>query len=311
MSAPASFDLSVNVGGLQMANPVTVGSGTYGMGMEMARIAEVGNLGAVVLKSLTLEPRTGNPVPRVAETPSGMLNAIGLENPGVDAFLSTYLEQVRRVVACPLVANIAGHRREEYVELARRLSGAEGIAALELNVSCPNVGAGGLVFGTDPDLLRGLVAAVRAETGLPLWVKLSPNVTDIVSIARAALDGGADALTMINTLLGMEVDLERRRPVLANVTGGLSGPAIRPVALRMVRQVYEATGATIIGLGGIGSAEDALKFILAGAKAVSVGTMNFVRPDWSAKLPAEIAERAAQLGAASVRELVGTLKTGK
>jgi dihydroorotate dehydrogenase (NAD+) catalytic subunit len=311
VSAPASFDLSVNVGGLQMANPVTVGSGTYGMGMEMARIADVGKLGAVVLKSLTLEPRAGNPVPRVAETPSGMLNAIGLENPGVDAFLATYLEQVRRLVTCPLVANIAGHRREEYVELARRLTNAEGVAALELNVSCPNVGAGGLVFGTDPDLLRGLVTAVRAETGLPLWVKLSPNVTDIVSVARAALDGGADALTLINTLLGMEVDLQTRRPVLANVTGGLSGPAIRPVALRMVRRVYEATGATIIGLGGIGSAEDALKFILAGATAVSVGTMNFVRPEWSAELPAEIAKRAAQLGATSVRELVGTLKTEK
>ncbi|MHC4917497.1 MAG: dihydroorotate dehydrogenase [Planctomycetota bacterium] len=309
MTGQGGFDLSVDVGGLRMANPVTVGSGTYGMGMEMARIAEVGDLGAVVLKSLTLEPRTGNPVPRVAETPAGMLNAIGLENPGVDAFLSTYLEQVRRVVSCPLVANIAGYRAEEYVELARRLSAAEGVAALEVNVSCPNVGAGGLVFGTDPERLRGLVAEVRAETELPLWVKLSPNVTDIVACAQAALEGGADALTLINTLLGMEIDVEKRRPVLANVTGGLSGPAIRPVALRMVRQVYEATGAPIVGLGGISSTEDAMKFILAGATAVSIGTMNFVRPEWSAELPAQMAERGAQLGAKSVRERVGTLDT--
>jgi dihydroorotate dehydrogenase (NAD+) catalytic subunit len=309
MSEAGGFDLSVDVGGLKMANPVTVGSGTYGTGMEMNRIADVGRLGAVVLKSLTLEPRSGNPAPRIAETPSGMLNAIGLENPGVEAFLSTHLEQVRRAVSCPLVANIAGYRLEEYVELAARLSAAEGIAALELNVSCPNVGAGGLVFGTDPDRLRELVAAVRAETSLPLWVKLSPNVTDIVAAARAAMDSGADALTLINTLLGMEVDVERRRPVLANVTGGLSGPAIRPVALRMVHAVWRATGAPIVGLGGIGSAEDAMKFVLAGATAVSVGTMNFIRPDWAPRLPDEMVEVARRLGATSFRELVGKLKT--
>ncbi len=302
------FDLSVNVGGLALANPVTVASGTYGFGMEMARIAEVGDLGAVVLKSLTVEPRAGNPSPRVAETPAGMLNAIGLENPGVDAFLATYLEQVRRIVEVPLVANIAGYRVEEYVQLAEKLSGAPGIAALEMNVSCPNVGAGGLAFGTDPDKLRELVAAVRQATKLPLWVKLTPNVTDIVAAARAALDGGADALTLINTLLGMEVDVDRRRPVLANVTGGLSGPAVRPVALHMVHQVWRATGAPIIGVGGIADAEDAVKFILAGACAVSVGTMNFVRPDWAPRLPAEIAERGAALGAASVGELVGKLR---
>jgi len=309
MADSGSFDLAVNVGGLEMANPVTVGSGTYGLGMEMSRIAEVNSLGAVVMKSLTVEPRGGNPAPRVAETPSGMLNAIGLENPGIDAFLKSHLEQVLRVVKVPLVANIAGHRQEEYVELARRLSGIAGIAGLEMNVSCPNVGAGGLAFGVDPGKLEGLVAAVRSETELPLWVKLSPNVTDVVAVARAAISGGADALTLINTLLGMEVDLASRKPVLANVTGGLSGPAIRPVALRMVRQVYAETGATIVGLGGITSADDALKFILAGATAVSVGTMNFVDPDRSARLPGEIARRASSLGARSVTELVGTLDT--
>jgi dihydroorotate dehydrogenase (NAD+) catalytic subunit len=178
-----------------------------------------------------------------------------------------------------------------------------------MNVSCPNVGAGGLAFGVDPERLRGLVAAVRSETKLPLWVKLSPNVTDIVAVAQAALEGGADALSMINTLLGMEIDVVRRRPVLANVTGGLSGPAVRPVALRMVHQVWRATKAQILGMGGVSSADDALKFIMAGASAVSVGTMNFVRPDWSARLPAEMAARAAELGAGSFRELVGTLKT--
>ncbi len=310
MGDSSKFDLAVDVGGLQLANPVTVGSGTYGLGMEMNRIADVNSLGAVVMKSLTVKPRAGNATPRVAETPSGMLNAIGLENPGVDAFLKSYLDQVRRIVKVPLVANIAGHREEEYVELARKLSHATGIAALEMNVSCPNVGAGGLAFGVDPEKLERLVSAVRAETELPLWVKLSPNVTDIVAVAQAALSGGADALTLINTLLGMEVDLASRKPVLANVTGGLSGPAIRPVALRMVQQVYTATQATIIGLGGITSADDALKFIMAGATAVSVGTMNFVDPDGSAKLPAQIAGRAAELGAGSIKELIGTLNTG-
>ncbi len=304
-----AFDLAVDVGGLKLANPVVVASGTYGLGMEMARIADVNDLGAVVLKSLTVKPRAGNATPRVAETPSGMLNAIGLENPGVDAFLSSYLDQVRRIVKVPLVANIAGHRVEEYVELAAKLSGAPGIAALEVNVSCPNVGAGGLAFGTDPHRLRDLVVAVRQATKLPLWVKLTPNVTDIVAAAEAALAGGADALTLINTLLGMEVDVESRRPVLANATGGLSGPAIRPVALRMVHQVYQATGATIVGTGGIADAEDAMKFVLAGATAVSIGTMNFVRPDWAPRLPAEIAERGAELGAQSLGELVGALKT--
>jgi dihydroorotate dehydrogenase (NAD+) catalytic subunit len=303
-------DLAVEIGGLKLANPVLAASGTFGFGMEMIRIAEVQRLGAVVLKSLTVKPRAGNPPPRIVETPAGMLNAIGLENPGIEAFLRTYLPQVRSL-GVPLVANIAGASSPEYAELARRLTretdGA--IAALELNVSCPNVGHKGLQFGTDPEALRALVAAVRAETHLPLIVKLSPNVTDIVAVARAALDGGADALTLINTLLGLAVDLETRRPKLANVTGGLSGPAIKPVALRMVREVWQATRAPIIGLGGIACAEDALEFMVAGAAAVAVGTWNFVAPTAATRLPDEIARRAAELGAGSVRELVGTLKT--
>jgi len=304
-----SVDLSVVLGGLELANPVLAASGTYGFGMEMARVAEVGNLGAVVLKSLTVKPRSGNAPPRIVETPSGMLNAIGLENPGVDYFLKALLPQVRGL-GVPLVANIAGETAGEYAELARRISAESGgaIAAIELNVSCPNVSAGGMAFGVAEKPLREVVGAARAETKLPLIVKLSPNVTDIVALARAAMEAGADVLSLVNTLVGMAVDVESRRPVLANVTGGLSGPAIKPVALRMVHQVWLAIKAPIIGMGGITSAEDAMESIIAGATAVAVGTMNFVAPDWSARLPREIAARAAQLGASSLRELVGTLR---
>jgi len=305
----APVDLATRLGPLRLANPVLAASGTFGFGMEMARIAEVRKLGAVVMKSVTAKPRAGNPPPRIVETPAGMLNAIGLENPGIDGFLKTILPQAGNL-GVPLIANIAGETVEEYAGLARRLSAeaAGAIVAIELNVSCPNVGAKGLHFGVAPKLLRGLVAAVRAETKLPLIVKLSPNVTDIVEVAKSALAGGADALTLINTLLGLAVDVPARRPKLANVTGGLSGPAVKPVALRMVHQVWRATGAPIIGLGGITNAEDALEFIVAGAAAVAVGTWNFVEPAAAAELPGRIAARAAELGAGSVAELVGSLK---
>jgi dihydroorotate dehydrogenase (NAD+) catalytic subunit len=261
------------------------------------------------LKSLTVEPRSGNPPPRIVETPAGMLNAIGLENPGLEAFLRTYVPQLRPL-GVPLIANIAGHSVDDYRELARRLTrDAAGLfAAIELNVSCPNVGSGGLHFGTDAGRLRELVSAVRPETTLPLIVKLSPNVGDVVAVAKAALDGGADALTLINTILGMAVDLKTRRPKLANVTGGLSGPAVKPVALRMVHEVWRATHAPIIGLGGITSAEDALEFIVAGASAVAVGTWNFVEPTSAPKLSQQMADRAKELGASSIRELVGSLR---
>jgi len=306
----AAFDLSAHLGPLALANPVLVASGTFGFGMEMSRVAEVRKLGAVVMKSLTVKPRSGNPPPRIVETPSGMLNAIGLENPGVDGFLKTILPQAKNL-GVPLIANIAGGSVEDYVQLAGRLSreAAGAIVAIEMNVSCPNVGAKGLHFGVAPELLKGLVAAVRAETKLPLIVKLSPNVTDIVEVAKAALAGGADALTLINTLLGMAVDVKTRRPKLANVTGGLSGPAVKPVALRMVHQVYQATKAPIIGLGGITSADDAIEFLMAGASAVAVGTWNFVEPTAAAELPEKIAIRAAELGFSSVQEMVGTLRT--
>ncbi len=302
------FDLSARIGPLALANPVLVASGTFGFGMEMARIAEVGRLGAVVMKSLTLKPRAGNPPPRIVETPAGMLNAIGLENPGIDGFLRTILPQAGRL-GVPLVANIAGSTVDDYVQLAGRLSheAAGAVAAIEMNVSCPNVGAKGLHFGVSPELLEGLVAAVRSQAKLPLIVKLSPNVGDIVEVAQAALAGGADALTLINTLLGMAVDVRTRRPKLANVTGGLSGPAVKPVALRMVHQVWRATRAPIIGLGGIATAEDAIEFLMAGASAVAVGTWNFIEPTAAAELPEKIAARAAELGAASVSELIGTL----
>lgn len=304
-----NFDLTTRLGPLGLANPVLVASGTFGFGMEMARISDVKNLGAVVMKSLTLKPRSGNPPPRIAETPSGMLNAIGLENPGIDGFLKTILPQAKNL-GVPLIANIAGGSVDEYAELARRISAetAGHVVAIEMNVSCPNVGAEGLHFGVDARRLTEVVAAVRAGTKLPLIVKLSPNVTDIVEMARAAMAGGADALTLINTLMGMAIDIRTRRPKIANVTGGLSGPAVKPVAVRMVHQVYRATKAPIIGLGGITNAEDAIEFFMAGASAVSVGTWNFVEPTASAALPAMIAERAAELGFSSVQEMVGSLK---
>ncbi|HOX05126.1 MAG TPA: dihydroorotate dehydrogenase [Planctomycetota bacterium] len=303
-----AVDLSTRLGPLTLANPVLVASGTFGFGMEMSRVADVRKLGAVVMKSLTVKPRSGNPPPRIVETPAGMLNAIGLENPGIDGFLRTILPQARNL-GVPLVANIAGSTVEDYVTLAGRLTreATGGIVAIEMNVSCPNVGAKGLHFGVSPELLKGLVAAVRAETKLPLVVKLSPNVTDVVEVAKAALAGGADALTLINTLLGMAVDVKTRRPKLANITGGLSGPAVKPVALRMVHQVWQATKAPIIGLGGIATADDALEFIIAGASAVSVGTWNFVEPTAAAELPEKMAARAAELGISRLSELVGTL----
>ncbi len=281
MTEPASKqkapDLSVNLGGMQLANPVTVASGTFGYGHEYDAYFDISRLGAVLTKGTTLEPRTGNPAPRICETPAGMLNAIGLENPGVDVFLNEYLPFLRERKVT-VICNIAGNTVEDYAGIAAKLEGHEGITGIELNISCPNVAHGGLQFGTDPDMVRHVVSAVKAESSLPVMPKLSPNVTDIVSIARAAQAGGADAIAMINTLMGMAVDIKKRRPVLANTFGGLSGPAIKPVALRMVYQVCQAIDLPILAGGGIMSAEDALEFIMVGATAVSIGTGVFVNP---------------------------------
>lgn len=260
-----------------MKNPVMTASGCYGYGLSYVDFYPPDLLGAMVVKGLYREAWRGNPPLRVVETPAGMLNAVGLEGPGVDSFICNELQQLREYGAT-VIANVAGHSVEEYACVAQRLSEAKGIAGLELNISCPNVSQGGMAFGTDPRMIFELVSAVRKVTSLPVIAKLSPNVTDIRVTARAAEDAGADALSVINTLLGMSIDIRTRRPRLGNITGGLSGPAIRPVAIRMVWQVAQVVNIPIIGQGGIMTAEDAVEFILAGARAVAIGTANFVNP---------------------------------
>jgi dihydroorotate dehydrogenase (NAD+) catalytic subunit len=273
----SDLDLAVNLGGIRMKNPVAVASGTFGYGREYEDFLDISALGAVIVKGTTLESRPGNPAPRIYETPAGMLNAIGLENPGVEAFLNYHLPYLRDK-GVTVIINIAGNTVDEYALLAAKLEGHAGIAGIELNISCPNVAKGGLQFGTDPLIVKEVVAAIKSVSSLPVMPKLSPNVTDIVAIAKAAEAGGADALAMINTLMGMAIDVERRKPVLANIFGGLSGPAIKPVALRMIYQVYKEVDLPILGGGGIMNTRDALEFIMAGASAVSIGTANFVNP---------------------------------
>lgn len=282
-----SINLSVNLGGIVLKNPVAVASGTFGYGFEYEDYLDISAIGGVIVKGTTLEPRYGNPPPRIVETSAGMLNAIGLENPGVDVFLNEYLPALR-AKGVTVIANIAGNTVEEYARLAAKLEGHAGIAGVELNISCPNVKQGGLQFGTDPHMVKTVVAAVKAECSLPIMPKLSPNVTDIVEIARAAQEGGADCLAMINTLMGMAVDVKTRKPVLGNVFGGLSGPAIKPVALRMIYQVYREVDLPILGGGGIVSCNDALEFFMVGASAVSIGTGNFVNPQLANKIVTEL-----------------------
>jgi dihydroorotate dehydrogenase (NAD+) catalytic subunit len=261
-----------------LKNPVMTASGTFGYGLEFAAFYDISRLGAVIVKGLSPRPTRGNPPQRIVETPAGMLNAIGLQNIGVDRFMEEVAPRLEAAGAV-FAANIYGRTVEEYEEAARRLSGVPSLAAIELNASCPNVKEGGIAFGSTPEGLAGLTRRVRAATAKPLWVKLSPNVTDIGAMARAAEESGADAVTLINTLLGMAVDPHTRRPLLANVTGGLSGPAIKPVALRMVWEACRAVKIPVIGIGGIQSAGDALEFLLVGAAAVQVGTANFRNPN--------------------------------
>jgi len=297
-------DMSVNLGGLHLKNPVCTASGTFGYGSEYKDYFNPALLGAVTVKGTTLEARPGNPPPRIIETPAGMLNAIGLENPGVDVFIEQYLPELREQ-GVTVIANIAGNTPEEYAELAKRLDKADGIHAIELNISCPNVQQGGLQFGTDPDMVYQVVYLVKNNTQLPVIPKLSPNVTDIVAIARAAQQGGADALSMINTLMGMAVDVDRCRTVLANVFGGLSGPAIKPVALRMIYQVYQQVKLPILGGGGIVSTQDALEFIMVGASAISIGTGIFVNPLLPCEVIDGLEEYAQQKGLSRISDLVG------
>lgn len=300
-------DLSVTIGALRLKNPVLAASGTFGYGTEFAPFLDLNELGGLVTKGLSLLPRQGNPPARIVETPAGMLNAIGLQNVGVEAFITGKLPLLRKV-GTPVVANIFGETVEEYKEVARRLDGVPGVAGVEVNISCPNVKKGGIVFGTDPKEAARVIGAVRKSTKMPLIAKLSPNVTDIGVMARAAEEAGADAISLINTLTGMVVDVEKRRPVLATATGGLSGPAIRPVAVRMVWQARKAVGVPLIGSGGIMTARDALEFIIAGASAVQVGTASFIDPDSAVKVAAGIDEYLAR-HKTTVAKLIGSLES--
>jgi len=272
-----TMNLGVRIGSLELKNPVITASGTFGYGEEYAEFLDLSSLGAVVVKGLSLLPREGNPPPRIVETASGMLNAIGLQNIGIERFIEEKIPFLK-TYDTKVIVNFFGDSIDEYVAAAERLSSAEGIHALEMNISCPNKQAGWCIFGTDPKVTTQVVGAVRKATILPLIVKLSPNVTDISLMARVAADAGADALSVINTLTGMVIDIKTRRPKLANRTGGLSGPAIKPVAVRMVYEVFKAVKIPVIGMGGIMHADDAIEFLLAGATAVAVGTANFVNP---------------------------------
>lgn len=302
-------DLSVSLGPLALANPVLTASGTFGYAAEFAHLVTLNRLGGVVVKGISLAPRPGNPPPRVVETPCGMLNAIGLENVGVHRFISEKMPFLR-TCGCRVIVNILGDSIEEYAALAEALTGVPGIDALEINISCPNVKKGGVAFGTVPEMAAAVTQAVKQATDLPVIVKLSPNVTDIAAMARAVEAAGADAISLINTLIGMAIDARTRRPKLANVIGGLSGPAIKPVALRMVWQVASAVAIPVIGIGGIGTAEDAIEFLLAGATAIQVGTANFYNPAATGQIIAGIEDYLRQQGETSVRAIVGTLRLG-
>ncbi len=305
----STIDLSVDLGRLTLANPVLTASGTFGYAAEFAHLVQLDRLGGVVVKGISLAPRPGNPPPRVVETPCGMLNAIGLENVGVERFISDKMPFLR-TCGCRVIVNILGDSVEEYAALAAELSPVPGIDALEINISCPNVKKGGVAFGTDPTMAAAVTGAVKAATTLPVIVKLSPNVTDIVAMARAVETAGADAISLINTLIGMAIDAKTRRPRLANVIGGLSGPAIKPIALRMVWQVASAVTIPVIGIGGIGTAEDAIEFLLAGASAVQVGTANFYNPAATGEILTGIETYLRQQGEPSVRAIVGALRLG-
>ncbi len=303
-SSPVS--LAVEVAGIRMQNPVMSASGTFGYAQEFERYMDLNRLGALVVKTITRHPRAGSPPPRIAETPAGMLNAIGLQNVGIEAFIREKLPYLRQLQP-PLIVNVAGESVEDFRDLTKRISDQEGVAGIELNVSCPNV-AGGLDFSTDPKLAYRVVRAAREATQLPVIPKLSPNVTDIVAIAQAVADAGADAISLINTLVGMGIDVRTRQPKIANVTGGLSGPAIRPIAVRMVWQVAQAVRLPVIGMGGIVTAEDALEFLIAGATAIAVGTANFIDPTAPVKVIEGLEQYCVANGIQEVRQLIGSLQ---
>ena len=301
-------DTRVKIGSLKMKNPVTTASGTFGFGKEMAEFYNIGLLGAITVKGTSVDPWLGNPAPRICETPAGMLNAIGLQNDGLDSFINEKMPYLRQFDT-PIIVNIAGHSVEEYATVAKTLGSVESISALEINVSCPNVKHGCMAFGTTVEGISEVVKAVKDNTDYTLITKLSPNVTDIVLLAQAAVAAGSDALSLINTLLGTSIDINTRTFRLANITGGLSGPAIKPVALRMVYNVAQAVKVPIIGMGGIVTAEDAIEFILAGATAIAIGTGNFINPMAAPQIVEGIEDYLIKHNIANVNDIIGTVKT--
>jgi len=302
----ASISLDVQLGRLHLANPIAVASGTFGYAREMAGLVDTTRLGAILPKTITLAPRAGNPPPRTVETTGGMLNSIGLDNDGMAAFIERQLPYLAGL-GTAVIVSIAGKSQSEFTEMAAQLDGQPGIAALELNVSCPNV-SGGVDFGTDPAMCEKVVSGVRGACSLPVLAKLTPNVTDITAVARAAARGGADAICLINTCLGMAVNWRRRRPVLGNVLGGLSGPAIKPIALRAVYQVAHTVDVPLMGIGGIATIDDVMEFLVAGASAVQIGTANFYHPTASIEILDALPGALAELGARRVADAVGTLE---
>ena len=299
--------MAVKLGRLKLHNPVMSASGTFGYGEEYAGYVDLNRLGAVVVKGLSLKPRLGNPPPRIMETASGMLNSIGLQNIGVDVFIEEKLPFLRKYDTA-VIANIYGETYDEFKKVAKILSSAKGVHALEVNISCPNVKKGGVSFGTDPKIAARVTSTVKDETGLPVIVKLTPNVTDISAIAQAVEKAGADIISLINTLTGMSVDLKTRRPHLKNITGGLSGPAIKPVALRMVWQVIQKVSIPVIGIGGIMTAEDALEFLILGAKAVQIGTANFVNPHSTLNVIEGIKNYLIDHKIKDINDIIGTFR---
>ena len=301
------MNTNIKIGGIDLKNPVIAASGTYGYAREYGEAIDINALGAIVVKGISLEPSKGNPEPRIAETPCGMLNSIGLENVGIKAFINNKLPYLK-AIKIPIITNIYGKTTNEYAELAGIIDKLEGIAGIEVNISCPNVSKGGVAFGTVPELTHEVISAVRRETSKTVIAKLSPNVTDITVIAKAAEAAGADALSLINTITGMAIDIKTRKPMLANITGGLSGPAIKPVAVRMVWQTANSVSIPIIGLGGITCAEDAIEFIVAGATAVQIGTANFPDPRTPLRIIEGINKYMKKNRINSIHELKGTVK---
>ena len=303
----SDVNMQVDLGGLIMANPVTDASGTFAAGREYADFVDIERLGAITTKGVSLNGWAGNPAPRIAETPSGMLNTIGLQNPGVQAFIKKDLGWLA-ATSVPVIVNVSGHSVEEYAQVIEVLEDQERVGAYEVNISCPNVDAGGMTFGTDPALAETVVKACREKTQRPLIVKLTPNVTDITEIAKAAVAGGADALSLINTVLGMAIDARTRKPQLSRVVGGLSGPAVKPIALRLVYETHKAVDVPLLGMGGISNGTDAVEFMLAGATAVAVGTANFVDPRATMSVIEGIECYCREQGIRDVNELVGGLQ---